>query len=483
MLVGVLAVMAVAAALLLPATQDAVAQPPTVDSRLDLLQDDVVRLQSELSDARSDLSQTLTELSALRGDIAVLSDRVGRLSRSGRLETETSEASAFTQSFVEKAISRYERDGRDATIAHYNTPDSVEGQWYLIIIDENGMIIAHPNADLVGAATSTVMSDDGYPVGRIVDAAARASGRWVSYRFNNASIDAVQLKHTWTVLHDGLVFASGWYEDGPSAVHAPGAYTQAYVQRAIQLHDLLGRQAALDYYNTPNSADGQWYMFIHRTDGTRLAHAYRGAGWLGTNIGETGVDVSGYRYGEDVLAIETSGWVSYVFTNPADDDQYRRKHSWIVTHGGLQFASGWYEQGYDLKAEDPAAYSKILVQEAIDRYDSEGREAALAYHNSKASVDGAWYVFIIDEDGARLAHPTRPDLVGQLVQEGPGDANGYRYGEDFITVTESAWISYVFGNPERDQLEQKHTWLVRHDGLLFGAGWYEPGAYQAEQTE
>ena len=41
-----------------------------------------------------------------------------------------------------------------------------------------------------------------------------------------------------------------------------------------------------------------------------------------------------------------------------------------------------------------------------------GREASIAYHSSKESIDGPWYVFLLDEDGYVLANPARPDFVG-----------------------------------------------------------------------
>ena len=46
----------------------------------------------------------------------------------------------------------------------------------------------------------------------------------------------------------------------------------------------------------------------------------------------------------------------------------------------------------------PADYTKFLVRDAISRYESEGLDAAVAYYNTKESVDGQWYVFIIDEN-------------------------------------------------------------------------------------
>ena len=53
---------------------------------------------------------------------------------------------------------------------------------------------------------------------------------------------------------------------------------------------------------------------------------------------------------------------------------------------------------------EPAEYTKFLVNEAISRYESEGLEETVAYYNTKESVDGQWYVFIVDQDGFTIAH-------------------------------------------------------------------------------
>ena len=35
------------------------------------------------------------------------------------------------------------------------------------------------------------------------------------------------------------------------------------------------------------------------------------------------------------------------------------------------------------------------------------------------------------------------------------------------------WVDYLFLNPDTGNQEYKHSWVVRHDGLLFGSGWYQ----------
>ena len=254
---------------------------------------------------------------------------------------EASDPAAYTKHFVERAIDRYQRDGLQATLAYYNSPESIDGQWYIFIIDEDDTIVAHENEAQIGVAGVDVTGPDGYPAGRMVLAAAVEGGAWVDYQFNNPVLGRAQIKHSWVVKHDGLIFGSGWYEDAPSPEPAPGAYAQSLVERALEMHRVLGREPTLAYYDSPDSADGEWYVFIIAADGTRHAHPNLPAG---ANILDGGPDISGYNFRADIVAIEDRGWVSYVFENPETGEQ-GRKHTWIVRRDDLLFAAGWYESG------------------------------------------------------------------------------------------------------------------------------------------
>ena len=46
--------------------------------------------------------------------------------------------------------------------------------------------------------------------------------------------------------------------------------------------------------------------------------------------------------------------------------------------------------------DDAAAYTQALVQQAIKYYDANGRDHSIAFYNTDETVDGDWYVFIID---------------------------------------------------------------------------------------
>ncbi len=121
---------------------------------------------------------------------------------------------------------------------------------------------------------------------------------------------------------------------------------------------------------------------------------------------------------------------------------------------------------------DNLAYTQAFVDSAINRYNAVGRDATVEYYNDSASVDGQWYIFIIDENGYTIGHHN-PMFRGRDPKERV-DSTGYFYGDDLLGAPESGrWVDYVLLNPETGDERQKHTWAVRHDGLIFASGWYE----------
>ena len=302
--------------------------------------------------------------------------------------------------------------------------------------------------------------------------AAPAEGAWVDYVFENPETGELQRKNTWVVRRDGLVFGSGWYEPG-TTVDDPAAFTKTFVQQALDLYDAIGREAAVAFYNTPESVHGQWYVFISDADDVSIAHAT-----VPANVGRRADDIVGpnaFPAGRLVAdgAADDGAWVRYTYVNPATG-AVESKHSWVVRYDGLVFGSGWYEPGP--AKEDAPAYTRALVDQAIHLAEVSGRERAIAYYNLPASVDGPWYVFVIDADGAIVAQPTQPELVG--TDAGAlTDVNGKAFGRELAAADgDGAWVDYVFENPDTGELQRKNTWVVRSGGLIFGSGWYEPAA-------
>ena len=293
----------------------------------------------------------------------------------------------YTRFFVDNAINRYETQGLDATLAHYNRPESIDGQWYVFIADEDRTIVAHAAApDLVGKHVSQALGPHSYPAGSVAAASATESGAWSAYTFANPASGAAETKHSWVIIHDGLIFGSGWYERGPDRSDAP-SYTKAFVQQATNLYDAVGLEATLAYYNRPESIDGQWYAFI--IDENDLFAAHPDPGRLGLDLkGWVGTDANGYNFGPEMLSATGDGrWVSYVYKNPEtgsirirseDLGDLDLKNAWVVRHDGLLFGSGWY-----VNADE---FTKSLVAAAVNKFRSAGLEATIAYFTGPESV-------------------------------------------------------------------------------------------------
>ena len=255
-------------------------------------------------------------------------------------------------------------------------------------------------------------------------------------------------------------------------------FTVDYVAEVLDRYEDEGLEATLEYYNSPESLVGEWYAFIFDENGILIGHpnpAVRGQDLRG----DLGLDSHGYRFGDVMLGATEEGlWVDYVFLNLKTGNQ-EYKHSWVVRRDGMLFGSGWYQvlPASPLAASktDPAEYSVALVDQAIRYYKAHGRQEAIRHFGSPESVDGSWYVFLYDENNVRIAHPTRPDLVGKPVDGPTGvDINGYAYGQQMAqTDAAGQWVDYVFLNPATGEPASKHTWLQRYDGIVFASGWYE----------
>ena len=124
-------------------------------------------------------------------------------------------APAYTVWLVEQALARYERDGTEATLDYYNSPESLDGSWYAFVIeDRDGALYSVANSnhpDLVGTAEERIDAN-GYDYGaafaRTVDGGA---GQWVSYLFTHPVTREDTPKHTWIVRRGQLLFGAGWY--------------------------------------------------------------------------------------------------------------------------------------------------------------------------------------------------------------------------------------------------------------------------------
>lgn len=259
----------------------------------------------------------------------------------------------------------------------------------------------------------------------------------------------------------------------------PEAFAVALVQAAIDLYKTEGRDAMVAYYNSPASIDGQWYVFITDENDIYVAQP-TGPSFIGKDIKAIGNSINRTPVGPDIAMATSEGrWTEYLWPNP-ENNKLEQKRTWSIRYDGYLFGSGYYEPWRPDPAtlsiaskDDPEAFTRDIVLAAIARYEFEGAEATAAYYNDSANIDGQWYVLMTDENDIYVAHPLRPDFIGKDIKDIPG-LDGTPLGEEIAKATgRGLWIEYDWPNPESGKIERKRTWAIRHDGYLFGSGYYE----------
>ena len=247
---------------------------------------------------------------------------------------------------------------------------------------------------------------------------------------------------------------------------APADYTRFFVDSAIARYETQGREATLAHYNSPQSVDGQWYVFI--IDENDLVIGHPDPERLGLDLkGWVGTDANGYEFGPEMLAATEDGkWVSYVYRNPESggigSGDFELKNVWVEKRDGLLFASGWYI--------DADEFTRMLVSVAVDKYREvglagtmeyfaspgsalAGLEAAIDYYNAAETVDGRWSAFIGDPNGKIVGH-SNPSLIG-------GDTRDLFGEETFEATADGVWVTS----------ESLRVFVATYDNHVFGSGW------------
>ena len=379
----------------------------------------------------------------------------------------------LTQAYVEAAIARYERDGLEATVAYYNSEESIEG--------ERSMMIAQAgDYTLLASALFIQFIGKNVPL-PIPQGSEEGQWLWTETRNFNPVTKQEEPLLVLAVIHDGLIFISSHSTLRENRVNAtqdyvqeaigqnadPVAYTVEYVEQAIARYERDGLDAMVNYYNSVASFHGQWYLFVMDANDLYLVHPIF-PHLIGTDIKEV-VGSDGYELGKEIAkATEEGHWVEYLWPHPSTLLE-APKVAYAVRHDGLIFASGYYPV-----VEDPRAYTVAYVEQAIAYYEREGREATVAYYNSAESIDGEWYLVLLDETDAILTNVVFPSIIG-MNHQSIGLAAGLEpigAGEVIDATEEGHWSSYSFFNPITSEDDHLHIYAIRYDGIIFSSAYF-----------
>lgn len=163
-------------------------------------------------------------------------------------------------------------------------------------------------------------------------------------------------------------------------------------------------------------------------------------------------------------AIEDAGMpipLSYPFPDP-QGNILRYESAWVTWYDGYIFAAR--------TMNTPQSEVQSIVKEMIRQY-------SLNPDGAFDTIDGFMsqsehYPFVVDPETTKVvAHGANPDRVGVtsvLLTNSTVSLEEFRS----LNEDEGVWTEYTFLNPETGLESSKISWVVMHDGYLFGSGYY-----------
>lgn len=123
-----------------------------------------------------------------------------------------------------------------------------------------------------------------------------------------------------------------------------------------------------------------------------------------------------------------------------------------------------------------AEEAQAMVANAIAVFDAKGETVFADITQQKEGYrDRDLYIFVIGPDQKVVAHGGFAERVGINVLE-QVDPDGKEYGKAFIAeaTADGVWVDYKFNDPESGEVLPKSSWVVLHNGYIFGCGIYKP---------
>jgi plastocyanin len=118
---------------------------------------------------------------------------------------------------------------------------------------------------------------------------------------------------------------------------------------------------------------------------------------------------------------------------------------------------------------------KAMVSDAIALYDKTGEASFESFNSAPEFHDGDLYVFVFkDSDTVMVAHGANKDMIGKPVNE-ILDVNGDSIGKMIheTATADGVWVKYLWENPVDQKIYPKNSWVIKHDGYVFGSGSYD----------
>lgn len=211
------------------------------------------------------------------------------------------------------------------------------------------------------------------------------------------------------------------------------------------------------------------YPFV--LDADTLQYVADGSGLFGVGEELPGMDRAVYN-------VRGGVWLEYKSQNP-DNGEREFKRSWVYEYDGYLFGAGYYTR--DAMAQD-------VVHQAVELYMSKGEKAFELLTPSEVITTADLYAFVVNAttpDLPAVAHGISPEKIGRsatAVIAATSDRPFDDVMED-LRRDGSAWVEYIFRNPDTYTDQLKRTWLYLYDDLIFASGYYLPDSRIQTEVE
>ncbi len=388
--------------------------------------------------------------------------------RFAAMKEEVKAATAF-------AIDAYDENGEDALKAITEGAKTYDSEMpYVFVVDFKTMNIEAHGAmqDQVGAM-ATPLESGGKTFEDIKSELEENKSTWVKYMWINPDTGYNQTKKSYLALHEGHIFGSGFYL---SDLEANMMHAMWIASKAVEMYENNGTDAF-----TMINESAQQYMAedLYQFVGEIETHKIVAHGSDKAKVGGESIILSSKANKplEQILAeskMNNGTWISYVFVNP-ETEQEEIKLSWVTVRENYLFGAGFYPDQY-LTSKINAMMSTDM---ALAMYAANGTDAFADI--TALDIDDEWYPFVFDAKTAlELADGSILNRTGQTIWN-QYELNAAIGGvKDTLDAGQGAFITYVFLNPETGEQQAKKSWIVKHDGYIFGAGLYLTGEWASK---
>ena len=361
---------------------------------------------------------------------------------------------ARVQSLVDEVITLYELEDEGAF--PIITSLSLEPTSLAVVAVTESKVLAYAGSPAAVGRTVPLSSIFDQDPDILLQSLRDNPGLWLDTVFiDSSSVASVELRRsTWLALHDGHLFAAGH-------VYSPEARSIGIVNEAIETYKTHGEKA-FDRITWQSVRPEIVYPFV--TDAQTWELMAHGA--LPERVGvccaqpiAASNDLDAAR---QALEQNPGIWLEYTFYNPiAERDDFKR--TYLSTYDGYTFAAGYYYANLD--------QLDALIQEGINLYDTEGRDAAFASINAMMTA-GALNTFVLDQETLNMvAHGRIPALAGLNID---GVASNHEFLQKHLEAklqddgdTAVTYVIYIL--PESGVSILRLTLFQLYDGYIFAA--------------